>query len=85
MAAYEIILHPQAWTTLAAVNRQERHRLRAILDDLAIDPFRSGDFQQRDIAGRRHEVVVFGDWLVTFWVDHAVREIRIVALESVED
>jgi len=44
-----------------------------------------GDFQQRDTAGRLHEVALIYDWLVTYWTDHAVRELRIVNLEQVED
>lgn len=56
-----------------------------ILDDLKSTPFRRGDLQKRDAIGRNHEILVDGDWLITFWCDHGVREIRIVRLELVED
>jgi hypothetical protein len=48
-------------------------------------PFRAGDLQERDAQGRVHEVLVVGEWLVTYWLDHAVRELRVVRLEQNED
>ncbi len=70
---------------LVAVSRPQQRRLAAILDGLKAAPFRTGDFQQRDAAGRLHEVALLDDWLVTYWSDHAVRELRIVSLEQIED
>ena len=32
-----------------------------------------------------NEVLVVGNWLVTYWPDHAVRELRVVRLEQVGD
>ena len=71
--------------TLVAVSRPQQRRLSVILDGLKAAPFRPGDFQQRDAAGRLHEVALIDVWLVTYWSDHAVRELRIVSLEQVED
>ena len=59
--------------------------LKAILDELKNSPFRKGDLQERDLHGRDNEITITGNWLVTFWVDHAAREIRVVRLESAED
>jgi len=56
-----------------------------LLDDVKAGLFRQGDFQQRDATGRINEVVLLGDWLVTFWNDHAVAQIHVVHLERVED
>ena len=71
--------------TLAAAAPSEQRRLAAILDAAKTTPFRSGDLQERDARGRRNEVLVAGDWLVTYWPDHAARKVRIVRLERVED
>ena len=50
------------------------------------EPLRAGDnFRQRDEAGRLNEVVLLDDWLVTFWSDHSVCEVRVVNLEQIED
>lgn len=85
MDAYEVILHERAWALLSETKGAERQRLLALLDSVKATPFRTGDFQQRDETGRVNEVLLLGDWLVTFWSDHAVHEIRVVNLERVED
>jgi hypothetical protein len=36
-------------------------------------------------SGHANEILIAGDWLITFWVDHAVREIRVLRLQSAED
>lgn len=85
MAAYEAMLHAQAWHRLAATKGAARRRLLDIIDQVAAEPFRVGDLQQLDPDGRINEVVLLGDWLVTFWADHAVREVRVVALERADE
>ena len=85
MRTYEVILHEKAWAALAATKGAERRRVLALLDGVKVEPFRSGDFQQRDTSGRCNEVLLFGDWLVTFWSDHAASEIHVLNLEHVED
>jgi hypothetical protein len=83
--AYEVILHERAWVTLAGTKSAEKRRLLAMLDGVKAGPFRAGDFQQRDTSGRSNEVLLLGEWLVTFWSDHAACEIHVVNLERVED
>lgn len=85
MPAYEVILHERAWAALAATKTMETRRLLALLEAMKAEPFRRGDFQQRDASGRSNEVLLLGEWLVTFWPDHAVSEIHVVNLEQVED
>ena len=70
---------------LAATKGTTRRRLLEVLDEVKRSPFRAGDFQQRDAAGHLNEVLLIGDWLVTYWSDHAVAEIRVVDLEPVEE
>lgn len=71
--------------TLATAARSEQRKLAVILDDVKAAPFRPGDLQERDAQGRVNEVLVVGEWLVTYWPDHAARELRVVRLEQVED
>jgi hypothetical protein len=83
--AFELILHEQAWAALSAADVPGRRRALAVLDEIKAAPLRQGDFRQRDATGRVNEVVLIGEWLATFWVDHAATEIRVVALERAED
>jgi hypothetical protein len=69
--ASEVILHERAWPALAATRGADTRRLLARLDEVKAEPFRWGDFQQLDSSGRINEVVLLGDWLLTFWSDHA--------------
>jgi hypothetical protein len=41
-----------------------------------------GDFVETDDTGRPLQVKLHGKHLITYWPDHAVKEIRIVAIES---
>jgi hypothetical protein len=83
--AFELILHEHAWAALSSAHGADRRRLLAVLDELKATPLRRGDFQQRDSTGRVHEVALLGAWLVTYWIDHAVAEIRVVDLERADD
>jgi hypothetical protein len=83
--AFGLVLSEAAAMTLATASRAEQRKLTVILDEVKAAPFRPGDLQERDAQGRVNEVLVVGDWLVTYWPDHAVRELRVVRLEQVED
>jgi hypothetical protein len=82
---YELVLSEGVAMTLATAARSNRRKLAMILDGVKAAPFRRGDLQERDTQGRINEVLVIEDWLVTYWPDHAARELRIVRLERVED
>ena len=71
--------------TLTAATRREQRKLATILDTLKAAPFRRGDLQEHDRQGHANEVLVFDNWLVTYRCDHAVRELRVVRLERIED
>jgi hypothetical protein len=82
--AYALVLSEPATRTLVTATRAEQRRLAVILDQMKADPFRQGDLRESDAQGRVNEVVVAGEWIVTYWPDHAVRELRIIRLEQVE-
>lgn len=48
---------------------------------LSSTPFATPDFQEKSPAGRIYDVRCFDNIIVTYWVDHAVKEVRIVRLE----
>lgn len=39
--------------------------------------------RETDSQGRTVEVLLHEEWLVTFWADHAVKQVHIVELEVV--
>ena len=85
MDAYALMLSEAAAMTLAAASRAEQRQLAVILDEVKSHPFRPGDLHEHDTQRRVNEVLVVGDWVVTYWPDHAARELRVINLERVED
>ena len=85
MTPYALALGEEAARRLVVASRMEQKQLAVILDELKVSPFRKGDLQERDDALRLNEVLLLGNWLVTVWIDHAAREIRVVRPEMVSD
>lgn len=57
-------------------SKRDRNRLLKIFDSLADDPFQKGDALKLG-SGREMQVKRFEKWLVTFWLDDPVKEIKI--------
>jgi hypothetical protein len=82
---YALVLSEGAAMALVGAPRSEQRRLSAQFERLKATPFRTGDLQELDAQGRANQIIVAGDWLITFWTDHAAREIRVVRLERVDE
>ena len=80
---YDYTLSGEAVRMLLGAATKKRRKAEAILESLAKDPFMAPDFVEVAPSGRRFGVNVFGDVIVTSWVDHGAKEIRIVAIEFV--
>lgn len=82
-APFEFTISGEASRFLFGSSNRIRAKAEDIFDQLARHPHTEGDFVERTPAGRMLNVKVFNDVIVTYWVDHAVREIRIVRCEVV--
>ena len=69
----------EAILTLSARQRQE---FIQIFRDLAEHPFQSGEESFRDSQQREIQKKAFGRWIVSYWADHAVSEVRIVGVQK---
>lgn len=63
---------------LARLPRGDRDRILRFLEALGRDPGRRGDCEQRDEAGRPIQIKVIGNYALTYWADHGVKEIKII-------
>jgi hypothetical protein len=54
------------------------------LDKLARAPAQPGDFQELDTLGRHYQTKALDEVVVTWWVDHAAREVRVVEIEAID-
>ena len=74
MYGYEI------YHTLRAVRESNREQILRFLELLADDPFRKGDYAERDSTGRQFQIKVIGKFALYYWPDHAEKEVRIIDL-----
>ena len=78
---YAFWLSSEASHALLGSERRTRLKMEQALRHLSSTPFSAPDFQEKSPAGRIYDVKCFDDIIVTYWVDHAVKEVRIVRLE----
>lgn len=81
---YEIFLRSEAVDSLRAIRPTTRKLVAAYLDSLASNPFSEGDYAVKDSSGREIQIKVIGEYAVTFWTDHAVKEIKIIDIRSAD-
>ncbi len=64
-------------------SKREREELLRIFRSLADFPYQTGEWRQKTKSGRELQVKRFGKWLVTFWLDAPVLELRIVDVKKI--
>ena len=64
-------------------NKRERDELLKIFRALAESPYQKGEWRQKTKSGRELQVKRFGQWLVNFWLDDPVLEVRIVDVKKI--
>ncbi len=84
MMPYRVAIDLEGVESLRRLNRQEMERLLDQLGRLGHDPFRLGDYASQDSVGRPVQTIILGRSAITFWTDHAVREVRIVKIEPAD-
>jgi sulfur carrier protein ThiS len=77
----EFVLTGSCARALLAQTPATRRRTLELLAQLERHPARPPDFQELGPSGRTYAVVVEQDIIVTYWLDDAVREVRIVQIE----
>jgi hypothetical protein len=78
---YTLFVHGEVMNRLLQTTSARRQMLLAFFDRLAENPFQDGDFVVNDSLDRKSQVKQVGRWLVTFYADHAVREIQVLDLQ----
>jgi len=66
---------------LLATNARHRQKLLSALEALAAEPLQKGDFEGTDDTGRLIQTKVAGPFLISFWPDIFVRELRVIRIE----
>ncbi len=80
---YDPIFAAAAVEYFVGLPRRRQRRLLMRVRELANDPFVIPDFASSDAAGRTISHLVVDELIFDYWVDHAVRQIVILAIEPV--
>ena len=64
--------------------KREREMILRFLDSLAADPWKGGDYQEQDEAGRPVQIRLVGRFALTYWADHAVKEVKVTKIEKAD-
>lgn len=80
---WQLVIHEPSMRTLLAARARERVALFRVLDRLVANPSTKGNFTERDETGRPIEVLVAKPWVVAYWTDSFVKELRIVRIEKI--
>ena len=83
MRAWKVVLDEDAFHYYLGRRAQERHRLLTVFGQLRNDPYQKSSYTAKDSTGRDLSVSVAQPFLITFWLDAAVFEIRIVNIQKV--
>jgi len=80
-SAYTFAVDDSVLQAFAQSKPRDRLDLLKIFQHLADHPSLPGDHVRKTATFRETQVKRFGKWLVTWWPDHAVSELRIIDLE----
>jgi len=80
--AYEPVLSSRAIGFLYSLRKAKQRKLIDLIFRVAAVPSQVGDYESRDDTGREIQHLRIGDLIISFWADHAVKELRIVEIEE---
>jgi hypothetical protein len=75
---YDVYLRIEAFEFLRHRHGDERNRLLRLLHELGRDPYRHGDFVEPDPSGQDIQVLIFQRYAISYWADHAVKELKVI-------
>jgi hypothetical protein len=80
---YESHLSSHAAAFIISLSKRRQRIVLDLADQIARQPFAIGDYQTLDATGRSIDNVLLENYLFTYWVDHASREVRIAEISRV--
>ena len=65
-------------------SRSVRYQVLSFLQSLAEHPTKPGDYEERDEVGRPVQIKIIGRYALTYWADHAVKEVKVMKFEKAD-
>ena len=72
-----------AVAAVLALPKRKQTKVMDIVETIAEHPFRIGDYPSTDADGHELQNLLVDEFHFTYWVDHAVKEVRITELIQV--
>jgi len=72
-----------ATTSLLNLPKARQRLLGRLLFGLAETPTQPGDYSTSDESGRSVQHILVGEFHLSYWPDHAARELRIVEIDEI--
>jgi hypothetical protein len=79
---YHPVFAQEAADFLLQLPKRRQRRIAFLLRQLAAHPHVRSDYSVADESGREIEHLLIEDFVFAYWLDHSVREIRIVDIED---
>jgi len=82
VSAYDYVLTAAAAHVVLGSSKRLRRQILAELELLAHEPFAAPDLEENGTSGRKFSIRVREQIVITYWVDHAVKEVRVIRVEA---
>lgn len=82
--SYRYAIDCEVAEDILQLSARYREEFVMIFRQLANDPFQTGEQRFNDATGREIQKKQFGRWLVSYWADHPVKEVRIVGIQKLK-
>jgi hypothetical protein len=77
---YTVYMRRRASMALEEVTGTRRKAMDRFIDYLSENPFDEGDFSEEDEQGRKVFCKVVRDYAITYFPDHAVKELKVLEI-----
>lgn len=74
---YKVYVEEEAIVFLLTIPKSKRKRLQAFIRSLADSPFNEADFPESDLLDRKSFCKVIDEFALSFYPDHAVKEVKV--------
>jgi hypothetical protein len=83
MWPFQAVFSRTALEFVVGAGKTEMAEVERWINRIERAPHSRGDFEERDVDGRTLEVVALDQVVITYWLDEAVREVRVVQIEAI--
>ncbi len=81
---YRVYICQEAVDAIAKFRGKKRKLLANYVRNLEDDPFNEGDFSEHDDSGREYYTKIILDQAISFYPDHALKEIKVLQISRAD-